>query len=201
MPKDGNKTRTKILDETTQLVLTNGFAGTTIDHILAKTELTKGAFFYHFKSKSELAMELMRHFAMHDMGELKGALEGTIEYENDPAKRLSMFIQWFIDIFDGLDSPYAGCLYASYTYEPEQFGQEVMDMVVEAVYLWRKTLVALINEVSRIKKPSIEIDVDSLADMFTVILEGAFIVSKVLKDPKITVNQLIHYKNYLELIY
>ena len=41
------------------------------------------------------------------------------------------------------------------------------------------------------------VDIDSLADMFTVILEGAFVTSKALKEPKLTANQLRHYKNYL----
>lgn len=201
MPKDGSKTKIRILDETTQLVLANGFAGTTIDHILERTSITKGAFFYHFKSKSDLAFELMKHFARYDMSELNNALEGTKQYESDPKKRLLMFVQWFIDIFAGLDEPYAGCLYASYTYEPEHFSDEIKDMVVESILAWRKSLVEMINETSAAQSSRISFNAESLADLFTVILEGAFIFSKSLKDPKVTVDQMIHYKNYLELIF
>jgi hypothetical protein len=51
MPKDGNKTRLKILDKTQVLVLENGYAGTTINQILEKTQLTKGAFFIILRVK------------------------------------------------------------------------------------------------------------------------------------------------------
>ena len=51
------------------------------------------------------------------------------------------------------------------------------------------------------KKPKIKVDVTSLADHFTVILEGAFVVSKALDEPDLTSKALKHFKNYLELLF
>lgn len=201
MPRDGSKTRDRILETTTHLVLENGFAGTTIDHILEETQLTKGAFFYHFKSKSDLALELMRYFAKKDFGELQSVLSDTEPYASDPRERLLQFVQWFIDVFQGLDTPFAGCLYASYIYEPEQFNQEIKDIVADGILLWRDAITRLINEAEEEGHAQIAYDAESLADMFTVILEGAFIVSKALNDAAVTANQLIHYRNYLALIF
>lgn len=201
MPRDGSKTRTRILNEATQLVLENGFAGTTIDNILGRTQITKGAFFYHFKNKGDLAKSLMQHFAASDLGELEKALEQTGQYAGDPRQRLLQFVQWFIDIFSKLETPHAGCLYASYVYEPEQFSQEIKDMVADAIIAWREAIVHLLDLASRTTTPQIGYNAESLADLFSVILEGAFIVSKALDDPQLTANQLIHYKNYLELIF
>lgn len=42
---------------------------------------------------------------------------------------------------------------------------------------------------------------DSLADMMTVIFEGAFIVSKTLKEPGTVAAQLGHYRDYLVLLF
>ena len=47
----------------------------------------------------------------------------------------------------------------------------------------------------------LEVDLDSLADELTVMFEGAFIVSKTLGEPKVVAQQLVHYKNYLELLF
>ena len=55
MPKDGRLTKEKILDAAEALVLDHGYGATSIDQILEKTGITKGAFFYHFKSKAALA--------------------------------------------------------------------------------------------------------------------------------------------------
>lgn len=200
MPKDGSKTRMKILEMTTQLVLQNGFAGTTIDHILAKTEITKGAFFYHFKSKSDLAFYLMRHFSDADISILNKVLTDTEAYEEDSLKRLMAFVDWFIAEFEGLDEPYT-CLYASYLYEPEQFSDETKQIVTDAILLWRKELEGLLKGAVKQVPDHAEFDLTSLADHFTVIMEGAFIVSKALNDPSLTSQHLTHYKRYLELIF
>ena len=37
--------------------------------------------------------------------------------------------------------------------------------------------------------------------MFTVILEGAFVVARSLNDADLTAKQLIHYRTYLEMIF
>jgi TetR/AcrR family transcriptional repressor of nem operon len=49
--------------------------------------------------------------------------------------------------------------------------------------------------------PRLPIDPGSLADELTVIFEGAFILSRTLEEPKITAQQLRHYRNYLELLF
>jgi len=200
MPKDGSITRTRILDTTTQLVLENGFAGTTIDHILEKTEITKGAFFYHFKSKSDLAFHLMRHFADKDMSVLDQVMNDTNELKGDSLQRLLAFVDWFIAEFKDLSEPYT-CLYASYLYEPEQFSQETKQIVTDAILIWRKELEDLLNGASEQVPNHAEFDITSLADHFTVIMEGAFIVSKAINDPSLTATHLKHYKRYLELIF
>ena len=199
MPRDGSKTRLKILDETTKLVLENGFAGTSIDQILEKTDLTKGAFFYHFKNKADLAKSMMEHFAASDIASLNHALESTEKYEKDPKKRLLKFVQVFVDAFKGLKQPYEGCLYASYIYEPEQFNKEIKEIVSQSILKWREELVEMLKKAMP-NKTKKSVDFESLADMFSVILEGAFITSKALNDPDLTYKQLLLYKDYLFLL-
>lgn len=198
MPKDGSKTRLKILDETTKLVFDNGFSGTTIDHILERTNVTKGTFFYHFKNKADLARSLMKHFSDSDMKMLEDVMAGATEASTDPKEQLLAFVQIFIDYFDKLEKPYAGCLYASFIYEPEQFEDDVKRMVADSLLQWRYELAKIMEKALAHHKG--DVDIDSLADMFSVILEGAFITAKALKDAKLTAKQLLHYKRYLELL-
>src|SRR5690606_40554671 len=87
MPRDGNKTRLKIIDNALALVLENGFVGTSLDAILEKTKITKGAFFYHFKSKSELAQEMIRYYAKNEAADLELALKQS-QTKEDPADQL-----------------------------------------------------------------------------------------------------------------
>jgi TetR/AcrR family transcriptional regulator, transcriptional repressor for nem operon len=200
MARDGRPTREKILSESKALVLENGFAGTSVDQILARTQITKGAFFYHFRSKADLAKTLIEEFWEADRKELEHALAATEHLANNPMERLLGFVQHFIDALDELTAPYPGCLYASYSYEPNQFSEDIRATIAEAILAWRQSMVEMIDKAVQQTGTSTQIDKESLADHFIVILEGAYIVSKALNQAAITANQLRHYKAYLQML-
>ncbi|MEQ8416712.1 MAG: TetR/AcrR family transcriptional regulator [Imperialibacter sp.] len=201
MARDGKPTRDKILAESKALVLENGFSGTSIDQILLRTNITKGAFFYHFKSKADLAKTLIDDFSSEDLADLDEALRETEALTGDPLQRLLQFIQRYIDMMAKLESPYPGCLYASYIYEPSQFSDDIKEKISSSILTWRRELGGMLDETLKTHRMKIPVDKESLADQFTVILEGAFVVSKALNEPQLTAHQLQHFKNYVELMF
>lgn len=52
-------TRLNILQKAFELVYRNGYRATSVDEIIANTAVTKGAFFYHFKNKDEMALAMV----------------------------------------------------------------------------------------------------------------------------------------------
>lgn len=58
-------TRSDILRRALDLIYKQGYQSTSIDDILATTQVTKGAFYYHFKNKEEMGVALIDE-AMHD---------------------------------------------------------------------------------------------------------------------------------------
>ena len=200
MGRDGKPTRDKILAESKALVFENGFSGTSIDQILQRTGITKGAFFYHFKTKNALAKALIEEFAREDIFYLNEVLKKTENLKEDPLNRLLRFIQEFIDMMSGVTEPHS-CLYATYTYEPSQFDQETLGHISETLLTWRTAMEQLINNVLEEYDTKFEIDIKSLADHTTVIFEGAFVVSKALNGRDLTADHLKHLKNYFELIF
>jgi TetR/AcrR family transcriptional repressor of nem operon len=129
------------------------------------------------------------------------ALDETAKYKSDPKHRLLQFVQLFIDAFEGLDNPFPGCLYASFIYEYAHFSNEIKEIVASSILMWREAMAKMIKETIEVFNADSQVDTDSLTDHFTVILEGAFIVSKSLNDPDLTAKQLTHYRNYLQLIF
>ncbi len=200
MGRDGKPTRDKILAESKALVFENGFSGTSIDQILERTGITKGAFFYHFKTKNLLAKALIEEFAKEDISHMNEALEKTERLEGDPLDRLLRFIQEFIDMMSNLTEP-PGCLYASYTYEPSQFDQDILGHISETLLAWRTTMEGLLNDVLEEYDIKGDVDIQSLADHTVVIFEGAYVVSKALNEPNTTAEQLKHLKNYFRLLF
>ncbi|MGY4386035.1 TetR/AcrR family transcriptional repressor of nem operon [Pedobacter sp. UYP24] len=52
-------TKQVILQKSLELIYKNGYQATSIDDIIATTTVTKGAFFYHFKSKEDMGLALI----------------------------------------------------------------------------------------------------------------------------------------------
>ena len=52
-------TRLNILQQAFGLVYRNGYRTTSVDEIIAATNVTKGAFFYHFKNKEEMGLAMI----------------------------------------------------------------------------------------------------------------------------------------------
>lgn len=55
----GNETRLMILNKAFELIYKNGYQATSIDDIIATTQVTKGAFFYHFRNKEDMGLALI----------------------------------------------------------------------------------------------------------------------------------------------
>ena len=57
--KKSEATRLTILQKAFELIYVKGFQTTSIDDIIATTQVTKGAFYYHFKTKDEMGLAII----------------------------------------------------------------------------------------------------------------------------------------------
>src|SRR5688500_20354331 len=62
--RDPEKTRERILDAAQALILDHGYGATTVDAVVTRAGITKGAFFHHFGSKAALARALVEREAL-----------------------------------------------------------------------------------------------------------------------------------------
>ncbi|PYF74306.1 TetR/AcrR family transcriptional regulator [Pedobacter nutrimenti] len=63
-------TRLNILKKSFDLIYKKGYQATSIDDILSTMEVTKGAFFYHFKNKEEMGLALIREVMRPEMRDI-----------------------------------------------------------------------------------------------------------------------------------
>lgn len=201
MRRDGAATRERILDAAESLVLARGYAGMTVDNILEAVGITKGAFFYHFKSKDELASVLLRRFAERDAATYERVKARAENLSDDPLQQLLLFVRLFEEMFEGLTEPYPGCLFASYVYELQQFDDATRSLIRDSFLKWRDLLRSKLEAVAREYPPRLPVDYGVLADMFTVVLEGAFVTSKAVGDPKVIGEQIRQFRRYVELLF
>jgi TetR/AcrR family transcriptional repressor of nem operon len=201
MPKNGAETRTELMDAAQNLILAQGFAGTSVDAILERTGLTKGAFFHHFKSKHDLARALVERYAAADIELLERNMERAERLHRDPLQQVLIFLGLYEELAEQLPDPTQGCLLASYLYEAQLFDDSVHEVIRVNVKQWRTRLGKKLREAAKLHQARIPVDLDDLADMATVIVEGAYVMAKATKEPKTVARQLRNLRNYIELLF
>jgi len=201
MASKGEQTRTKILDAAKSLVMSKGFAGTSIDDILKETKLTKGAFFHHFKGKAELARELVQRYALNDLRMFERFVAEAESRSDDPLEQTNIFLEMFEDYISDSDDPAPGCMYAVYTYESMQFDPSVLDFVADTLRRWTSIYVRKYQEVIDRYEPAIPVTARQLAELTVAVIEGGLIFQRAYGDVKVTGRQSEQFRNYLHLLF
>jgi AcrR family transcriptional regulator len=196
-----NSSRERILASAEAIILQKGFSGTSIDDILDRASITKGGFFYHFDGKPGLAEALVERYLEHDYA-LFGQLNATAaELSEDPLHRLLIFLKLLAEQLGSMKQTHPGCLVASFTYESQQFREEIRDLIREGMVRWRKMIVAHLEQVNRQYSTAADISLETLADMFTAIIEGGIMLARNFDDNRLLVNQIMAYRTFLRILY
>jgi len=201
MPRGGGDTREKILDSAQTLILGQGFAATSLDQILERTGVTKGAFFYHFRNKADLARALVERYARSEEALMRDLLERAERLSRDPLQQILIYLGLFQELFEGLAEPPDGCLLASYCYENQMFDAEVRSLCAGSMRDWRRLLGEKFSQVLALHPPRMPVEPEGLADAALTAIEGAFIVSRTVGEAAVVTDMLRHYRNYIELLF
>ena len=201
MPKDGRETKVKILDAAESLVLKYGFGATSIDQILERTAITKGAFFYHFKNKADLAHALIDRYVTRDNELLHSLVQRAEGLSRDPLQQYLLFIGLLEETLRELTEPLPGCLIASFTYQFQEFDSRTQTAVVNGFKEWQKVLGEKLREANNKYTPSIQLEPSEVIDNLLSLFEGGVILSKMYEQSSVLAEQLRHHRNYVELLY
>lgn len=194
-------TRARILDAAERLILRRGFGATSLDAVVDRVGLTKGAFFHHFDSKEELARALIRRHAAADRAHLAAHLERAEAASPDPLRQVLALVDSYAETMDRLAEPYPGCLFASYCYQQGIFDEEINELVRDGLRRWREVLGGKLRAAMDRRPPRSPVQPEELADTFLATAEGAFVLSKSLGEPGVVAEQLRRYRHYLELLF
>jgi len=195
-------TRERLLDAAQEGINHQGFAATSIEQIIERAGVTKGAFFYHFKSKNELARALIDRFAAVDREVLEGGMQRAERLADRPLEQLLIFVGLMIEVAEQLDAtPNPGCLFATYCFEGGLFDDDTRNVISEAIASWRCIVGEKLRAAANEHLPVEPIDLDSLADMISVLFEGAFVVARSTDTRAVFASQLRHYRTYLKLLF
>lgn len=195
-------THTNLLDAAQALVMRQGFSATTIDQVIDRAGVTKGAFFYHFASKDALAHALVERWAARDRAQLDGAMARAAALAREPGQRILVLVGLLAEVADSADEEDPGCLYASFCYETRLMDDAVRGMVTDTFAYWHERLTPWFEAALTAHPPKLEgVDAASLLALLDTVFEGGLVMARIQRDDAALGAQLRQYRNYLELLF
>lgn len=182
MPRDSTRTRQLLLDTAQDLVTTHGFAGTSVDRILAASGSSKGAFFHHFPTKRALAHALVERWVDGDLAMLEAGL-ATAAAVDDPVDRVLAFIGHYETWAESLLAEDTACLYIAAVAERDLLDEATIGEIDRSVRAWRAGLARLLRAAYDAGGIADGPDPEELADHLFTTFEGAFLLCRVAGTP------------------
>lgn len=200
-PSKGAQTRERILELAEATVLQKGFAATSIDELIAASGITKSGFLYHFHDKQDLARALLQRYLDKDKAILDSIFSRAEALNEDPLHGFLVGLKFFAEMMADLPNAHPGCLAASFTYQDQLFSRDIREMNQSGLLAWRKRFRATLDRIAERYPPKVEVDLDALSDMLTVLVDGGITTSRALGSKRVLPDQVILFRTFIRSIF
>jgi TetR/AcrR family transcriptional repressor of nem operon len=194
--RDPEKTRAEILDAAFEEVYHRGFQSSIVNEIVAKTKLTKGAFFHYFPTKNDLG------YAIAD----EILTEMTLDRWIRPLAAYQNPVQGVINRFRKIIESTSeevmalGCPLNNLTQEMSAVDPVFRDKLHSVLRIWIEGTENYLRKARAEGYLKKDIDPRRLAEFVVMVEEGSFAMVKNLRDRKIFWSLYESLKEYLDSV-
>ncbi|MBL7932450.1 MAG: TetR/AcrR family transcriptional regulator [Bacteroidia bacterium] len=192
----GNASATKfiILEKAFELIYEKGYQATSIDDIIAKTRVTKGAFFYNFKNKEQMGLALINDFMAPNTYRL--FVEPLIEAK-DPVKDIYRLMHNILLENDSFRIE-CGCPVHNLIQEMGAINGGFNKALFKNIEMARNALVGCMERGIKNKNLRKDVDPEVVAQFIITGYAGIRNIGKLYKDKSCYKTHLTGLKKYLE---
>jgi TetR/AcrR family transcriptional regulator, transcriptional repressor for nem operon len=173
-----SESKERLLAGAKELFLARGYAGTTVDAICEKAELTKGSFYHFFESKEDLALAVLE-WSLQQSGQ-KLASGGHSQIA-DPLERAFAFLEDLERFSPELWS--GGCLLGSFALELAETNPRMQKAVAQLIQATTDAFADKLQAISDLCPEKPAPTAAELAEALLGTLEGSIILAKAHRDP------------------
>lgn len=189
-------TKQLIVHEAFKLFYENGFKSTSINDVMKATKMTKGAFYHHYKSKEQLALEVIK------LKIQKRVYDGMIAPLNAEGNAIEILETTFINRINSFPiyDKNNGCPMNNFINEIGNYEKSYQLALKSIIEKWKSALIALIEKgkvEGSIKK---EINNEAVAVFLISAFEGIRGIRKLYNDDQIISAYIKAISNYLQQI-
>ncbi|KAB6716710.1 MULTISPECIES: TetR/AcrR family transcriptional regulator [Roseobacteraceae] len=189
--------RTRLLEAARDVIRQKGFAATSVDDLCQSAEVTKGAFFHHFKTKDALGVAAANYWA-----ETTSAMFAEAPYHelDDPLDRVLAYLDFRRSIIGGETFEYT-CLVGTMTQEVHDSAPTIRDACAKSIFGHAATLEADIKAAREQRGIDADWTVESLARHTQAVLQGGFILAKATGNPDLARESVDHLIRYVRTLF
>lgn len=189
-------TRDRILDAANELFYLNGYNATGLDKVIKGAGVTKGNFYYYFKSKEALAIATLDWQMKKVMADVR---ENVLSNQSSPLQILLDTLNLIVNRQkeQQRQGQACGCYFGNFALELSTTSQGIKDKVKEIFDQYLDNFTELLQKAKDKGEISSNIVPESASSVILSQLEGAILLNKAKQDAKTLDTSLQFIKTYL----
>lgn len=197
--KEVPETKRKIVDAGMTLMRQRGFNATTVDDICSAAGVTKGGFFYYFKSKDEIAKAAVTYF--HEQ-KSKSYAAAAFRKLTDPLERVFGRLDYVKESVGGnKHQTTKGCLIGVFAQELAFTHPELREICQEFFTRIAKDFAADLAEAKAKYAPQAEFDPKSLALFYVSLVQGSLMLAKTAESNNVLASNIEQFRSQLQSLF
>nr|WP_294859796.1 TetR/AcrR family transcriptional regulator [uncultured Fluviicola sp.] len=140
--KKAEATRLSILQKAFELIYVKGYQTTSVDDILATTQVTKGAFYYHFKNKDEMGLAIINEILKPTMD---AAFIAPLQSQDNPLEVIYGMMHHLL-----LENPFLkpefGCPASNLTQEMAPWNSHFSKALNDLTKQWEESIIGILEK-------------------------------------------------------
>jgi TetR/AcrR family transcriptional repressor of nem operon len=171
----GEETRARVISAATALINRNGLRNTSIQDIIEETGVKKGNLYFHFPSKDDLGISLIRTARDQYFDYLSKNIKST-----DPLGKINDILNAVLK-YHRRNRFIGGCIFGNTALEMSDTDKEYAELIREIFGQWVKILAGYIREAITAGLLADEIKPDSMARHMVAAMEGSIMMARLYK--------------------
>lgn len=180
-PKKGDM-RERLLQLAEEAALEKSFANISLDELAAAAGISKSGFLYHFKSKNDLGLALVKRCTDRQMKMLDDMFIRADQLHDDPLHSYLIAIKLFSEMIENDPSFNHGFLVNAYTFQDQYHVKGIREIGLGLLERNRGGILARLKRIAKQHPLRADMELEALAEMTLSVVEGGMIISALLND-------------------
>jgi TetR/AcrR family transcriptional repressor of nem operon len=187
----GEQTRRKIVEAAAPIFNKRGYEGSSISELMEATGLKKGGIYRHFSSKEELAAEAFDHT-------WEAAWNSRLLHVDEKSNGIEKLKQLIANFVEHRSPVAGGCPILNTAIDADDGNPVLRTHVAKALRSWLSRLQTIVDQAQARGETQPVVDPKAVATLIVASLEGALMMSRILRNDEALRRVQAHLNRYLD---